>query len=200
MLTNHHCWIWGLLAGALMTLPVQAGELAELSARANPGFAAPSESRLTPESGAAFQPVPVGMRDLSRLSWLDAPGFAEALHERVLQPPPRLALAWEFKAPPVLTFDDGRVRAQPSFALPEPTVSAGLLQSISSPRWLSGSFDSPRALFFFDPPPAVSFAAIQPIPEPSTWALMLAGLGVVALAARRRSADAHGQDLSRVAQ
>ncbi len=94
-------------------------------------------------------------------------------------PPPAIALAWAAQAP-ALAFGDERVRTMPSFSMVEP------MPTPAPPQMLSGGLHLPRALFFFDAPLALNFALIQPVPEPGTLGLMLAGLGVVALVGRAR--------------
>ncbi|HKN30465.1 MAG TPA: PEPxxWA-CTERM sorting domain-containing protein [Roseiarcus sp.] len=57
----------------------------------------------------------------------------------------------------------------------------------------SGGTGSPNTLYFTDGingETAGLFGAITVVPEPSTWALMLAGLGGLGFAARRRGRPA----------
>lgn len=105
-----------------------------------------------------------------------SPATMNLLH---VAPPPSIALAWAAQAP-ALAFGDERVRTMPSFSMVEPTPTP------APPQMLSGGLHLPRALFFFDAPLALNFALIQPVPEPGTLGLMLAGLGVVALVGRAR--------------
>ena len=93
-------------------------------------------------------------------------------------------------APP--SWREAHVRVQPVFSLLEPLPPRLQPLSFDAPRLALGSsaLVLPRALFYFDPPAAISMAAIQPVPEPGVVAMLVAGLavlGVVVRAQRRRA-------------
>ena len=73
-------------------------------------------------------------------------------------------------------------------------ISATASSAIAGPSTRFASFDtnfSGRVVVTYDyltQPPVFTPPQMQPVPEPTTWALMFAGLGVVGWLARRRAA------------
>jgi hypothetical protein len=85
-----------------------------------------------------------------------------------------------FATPGPLTFDLGGKNVTVTFDTPG-ALSGGLTS------WPSSTYTGSLRATFVDPP---SEGPVAPVPEPSTYALMLAGLGFVgAIARRRRSAS-----------
>lgn len=171
-----------LLAGALMTSALHAAPPDRPPA--DPMAATVSASpAMAPWSMNPFLPLPRHLIDGSLLTWDD---MALLNGTDAGSDAPAFTLVWKAKSPPPV-LRDAPVRHQPVFSMIEPLrgpATGGAGAPVS--RWLSGALDAPRALFFFDAPPAIGVAAIQPVPEASTWALMVAGLGVVVLFTRRR--------------
>jgi hypothetical protein len=77
-----------------------------------------------------------------------------------------------FETPGPLTFDLGGKNVTVTFDAPG-ALSGGLTS------WPSSTYTGSLTATFVDPP-------VAPVPEPSTYALMLAGLGFVGAIARRR--------------
>jgi hypothetical protein len=168
--------LMSLVAGVLMTSVLHAAAL----------DGPPDDPRKSPRtawSEAPFLRFPPQITEGSLITWDEAIWLQDLAARRSTATP---TLIWKSKAlPPALR--DEPVRHMPVFSVIEPVASSftgGVAPA--APRWLSGSLNGPQALFFFDAPPAINVAAIQPVPEASTWVLMLAGLGVVVLVTRRR--------------
>lgn len=51
----------------------------------------------------------------------------------------------------------------------------------------SGAFAPTATLFSDEPFTRASFMVSAPVPEPETWAMLLAGIGMLGVIARRRS-------------
>ncbi len=174
-----------LLTGALMTSALHAASADRPPADPIAAIVSASPS-MAPWSINPFLPLPRRLTDGSLLTWDD---MAVLNGTDAGTDAPTFTLVWKAKSPrPVVR--EAPVRHQPVFSMIEPLRGPGTGGAPVS-RWLSGALDAPRALFFFDAPPAISVAAIQPVPEASTWALMVAGLGVVVLFTRRRRVVAY---------